>query len=134
MFFLGWGGLSGVLSASACPTAGHVPSGRGFDTSLAYFFQINDYWTQGMSGSEGACCNKITKTRPSELRDLWLDDRPAKGLNGTAYLWLGLGWIGVRQLLVDFTAPRRSSAPPPHTPHAMMIARGHVRCASHAAR
>eukprot|EP01052_Picozoa_sp_SAG31_P017791 SAG31_NODE_1232_length_9211_cov_31.167581_5_plen_168_part_00 len=35
-------------------TAGHIPRGRGFDTALGYFFQINDYWTQGMSGSEGA--------------------------------------------------------------------------------
>lgn len=34
-------------------TRGHIPAGRGFARSLAYFFQINDYWTQGMVGSEG---------------------------------------------------------------------------------
>ena len=43
-----------------------------------YFFQINDYWTQGMVGSEGSGCS-------NGHVDLWKDTGPATGLNATAY-------------------------------------------------
>lgn len=59
-------------------TQGHIPHGRGYNSSLGYFFQINDYWTQGVVGSEGHGC-------PEAKVDLWLDDGPARGLNGSAY-------------------------------------------------
>jgi hypothetical protein len=46
------------------------------DARLRY--QINDYWSQGMVGSEGHGC-------PEAKVDLWLDEAPARGLNGSAY-------------------------------------------------
>ena len=59
-------------------TQGHIPHGRGYNSSLGYFFQINDYWTQGMVGSEGSGC-------AAAKVDLWMDEQPASDLNGTAY-------------------------------------------------
>ena len=59
-------------------TQGHTPHGRSYNSSLGYFFQINDYWTQGMVGSEGHGC-------PEAKVDLWLDAGPAKGLLFSAY-------------------------------------------------
>lgn len=84
-------------------------------SSLGYFFQINDYWTQAPVGSEGSAChNGLVVSHPlhghygcpvpascppvtataaapspshcsSSSQDLWEDDVPATGLNATAY-------------------------------------------------
>jgi arylsulfatase I/J len=66
-------------------TAGHTPHGRGYHSSLAYFYQVNDYWTQAFVGSEAASCERNTSTPPSQYRDLWRDTGPARSENGTAY-------------------------------------------------
>ena len=53
-------------------TPDHTPQGRGFDTSLNYFYHANDYYTE-TAGS----CNK------TKIVDLWDTDKPANTLNGT---------------------------------------------------
>ena len=57
-----------------------IPKGRGFNRSLCYFSQINDYWTQTREVRE---CVKYGL--PENINDLWKDDKPAYGLNGSAY-------------------------------------------------
>jgi len=52
---------------------GHIPTGRGFDTSLGYLAAAEDHWTQQREGCLG------THT------DLWKNNGPAYGLNGTEY-------------------------------------------------
>jgi arylsulfatase I/J len=93
-------------------TAGHTPSGRGFDTSLGYFFQINDYFTQGMSGSEGSACNKLLNTtKVKDLKDLWLDTGPATALAGSAYEEV-LFEAQLMQVLHDYNASHTHSPAP----------------------
>ena len=53
-------------------TPDHTPQGRGFGTSLNYFYHANDYYTE-RAGS----CNK------TPVVDLWDTDKPASTLNGT---------------------------------------------------
>ena len=72
-----WGAFAGKWDVGFA-TQGHIPAGRGYASSLAYFFQINDYMTQGMVGSEGNQC-------PDGKVDLWEDFAPAHHLNSTAY-------------------------------------------------
>ena len=48
----------------------HVPSGRGFETSLGYFTHRNDYWDQTSPEVE-------TCVDASSYRDLWHDNGPA---------------------------------------------------------
>eukprot|EP01083_Nonionella_stella_P061552 160376_1 len=59
-------------------TFDHTPRGRGYNTSLIYFEHKNDYWTQVQMQS--GCL----KTTPG-IVDLWKDDKPAYGMNGTKY-------------------------------------------------
>ena len=53
-------------------TPDHTPKGRGFDSSVNYFYHANDYYTE-----EAGSCNK------QQIVDLWETDKPAYGLNGT---------------------------------------------------
>ena len=53
-------------------TPDHTPQGRGFDSSLSYFYHANDYYTE-----EAGNCHK------SRIVDLWDTDKPAYNLNGT---------------------------------------------------
>ena len=53
-------------------TPDHTPLGRGFDSSLNYFYHANDFYTE-TAGS----CDK------HKIVDLWDTDKPAKELNGT---------------------------------------------------
>ena len=53
-------------------TPDHTPQGRGFDSSLSYFYHANDYYTE-----EAGSCHK------SHVVDLWDTDKPAYNLNGT---------------------------------------------------
>ena len=59
-------------------TFDHTPRGRGYNTSLIYFEHKNDYWTniQMQSG-----CLQSTPG----IVDLWKNNQPAYGLNGTKY-------------------------------------------------
>ena len=63
----------------------HTPLGRGFDSSLAYFFQANDYWTMRTYASEASGCDAYLNASSELVVDLWEDDRPARALNGTAH-------------------------------------------------
>ena len=53
-------------------TSDHTPKGRGFDSSLSYFYHANDYYTE-----QAGECNK------TRIVDLWDTDKPASNLNGT---------------------------------------------------
>ena len=50
----------------------HTPKGRGFDTSLGYFYHGNDYYNETI----GSC-------NATPIVDLWDTDQPAHGINGT---------------------------------------------------
>ena len=54
-------------------TPDHTPQGRGFDSSLNYFYHANDFFTEHGGGP----CNK------TPMVDLWATDKPASSLNGT---------------------------------------------------
>jgi len=54
----------------------NIPIARGFDSSLGYFHGAEDHYRQVVHGNVN-CKRKYT--------DLWLDDGPAVGLNGTDY-------------------------------------------------
>jgi len=51
----------------------HIPYGRGFDSSLGFFSGGESHWDQRLSA-----CNGV-------YADLWDNDKPAYGLNGTDY-------------------------------------------------
>lgn len=53
--------------------------------SKGYFFQINDYWTQGTIKSEASACNGKASTPANQVVDLWSGVGGAASLNGTAY-------------------------------------------------
>ena len=57
--------------------SGNIPIARGFDTSLCYFHGAEDHYTQTVSGN--IRCGGGKKT------DFWLNEGPAKDLNGTEY-------------------------------------------------
>ena len=59
-------------------TPDHTPTGRGFDTSFNYFHHANDYFTQ----IEDNCTVDGT---PIGIVDLWKNNGPAYGENGTEY-------------------------------------------------
>ena len=59
--------------------SGNIPISRGFDTSLCYFHGAEDHYTQTVAGN--IQCGR-TKTKTT---DFWLNDGPAKDLNGTDY-------------------------------------------------
>ena len=54
-------------------TPDHTPQGRGFDTSLNYFYHANSYYNE----TGGGLCNN------THIVDLWDTDKPANTLNGT---------------------------------------------------
>ena len=60
-------------------TSTHIPSGRGYESFLGYYHHANDYYSEGVTyaanGEVNICDNNFT--------DLWLDDGPAFGMNGT---------------------------------------------------
>ena len=53
-------------------TPDHTPKGRGFDSSLNYFYHANDYFNE----RAGNC-------KKHSIVDLWDTDKPANTLNGT---------------------------------------------------
>lgn len=57
-------------------TPDHTPEGRGFETSFGYFHHANDYYSQ--AAFEDTFCKQ-------NITDLWNTDKPAYGINGTAY-------------------------------------------------
>eukprot|EP01084_Bolivina_argentea_P151770 264874_1 len=58
-----------------------IPKGRGFDTSMIYFNAMNDYFTQQLSLAKFPCMKQYNIS----LVDLWKNDGPLYGLNGTEY-------------------------------------------------
>lgn len=54
-------------------TSDHTPQGRGFQTSFGYFHHDNDYFTSRV----GSCL------KYGNVTDLWSNDHPAYGQNGT---------------------------------------------------
>ena len=78
-------------------TPKHLPTGRGYDTSLHYFEHKNDYWDQ--SCMQSICCRPFEKNlvhydepvvekskfQNLTITDLWDTHQPAYGLNGTDY-------------------------------------------------
>ena len=58
----------------------HTPMGRGYESFFGYFQHANDYYEQtvysAVPGSEGGCDTGV---------DLWENEGPAHGRNGTAY-------------------------------------------------
>ena len=72
---------------------GHIPHGRGFDTSLVYFEGAEDHWTQ-RSCCDPECIIPVTDSTvppPGEPNfngsayDFWLNEAPASHLAGTGY-------------------------------------------------
>eukprot|EP01084_Bolivina_argentea_P307533 531574_1 len=65
----------------------HTPHGRGYDTSLIYFEHKNDFWTnkQPQSGNTESGCINNTNYPDINIIDLWSNDGPAFGENGTMY-------------------------------------------------
>lgn len=55
-------------------TPAHIPTARGYDTSLHYFSGANDYWSSE-GGPESQC--------PEVFTDLWSSNGPAVGLNNS---------------------------------------------------
>lgn len=55
-------------------TPAHIPTARGYDSSLHYFTGANDYWTSASPG-ESQCKQVFT--------DLWQSEGPATGLNNS---------------------------------------------------
>eukprot|EP01064_Diplonema_japonicum_P010618 TRINITY_DN1785_c0_g1_i1.p1 TRINITY_DN1785_c0_g1~~TRINITY_DN1785_c0_g1_i1.p1 ORF type:complete len:532 (+),score=127.75 TRINITY_DN1785_c0_g1_i1:635-2230(+) len=59
----------------------HTPIGRGYESWLGYFHHANDYWTEKLpfqsTGTVDVCGNAFV--------DLWLNNGPALGMNGTVY-------------------------------------------------
>lgn len=56
-----------------CQSPGHIPTGRGYDTSFGYFDHTLDYWTERAYEQ----CPTFPTT------DLWANDAPAYGRNGS---------------------------------------------------
>eukprot|EP01084_Bolivina_argentea_P227466 384156_1 len=54
-------------------TFNQIPTGRGYDTSFGYFGHDNNYWNE----RDNIGCGAIV--------DLWENNGPAKGINGTQY-------------------------------------------------
>ena len=59
---------------AGCVTFDQIPTGKGFDTYFGYLHGANDYYTE-----YSRKCNN------TPVVDLWSDNQPAWGLNGTDY-------------------------------------------------
>jgi hypothetical protein len=86
-------------------SAAHTPRGRGFDSYVGYFDGFNDYlhaWsytacpemagldsniTYEHSAADRSKCTaaSVRERHLKSTTDLWLDDHPAHGLNGTGF-------------------------------------------------
>jgi arylsulfatase B len=63
-------------------TKTHLPAGRGFSSSLVYFEHMNEGFTQQIFPGGTAC----TLYGDGHIADLWSNDGPAVGLNGTDFV------------------------------------------------
>ncbi|XP_065179088.1 arylsulfatase B-like [Sycon ciliatum] len=61
-------------------TPDHTPIGRGFNTTFGYFHHFNDFYTEAAPRT----CT-FNKKVYSNITDLWMNDGPASGFNGTLY-------------------------------------------------
>lgn len=68
----------GKWHAGFASRSGNIPVARGFDTSLGYFHGAEDHYTQSVAGN-------IKCKGHTEFTDLWLNDGPASGINGSDY-------------------------------------------------
>ena len=83
-------------------TPDHTPKGRGFQSSLGYFFPSNDYYTE----KAGICLYNETHVTPV---DLWDTDKPATSLNGTGPANYEEGLF--KERLLDVVAQHNMSQP-----------------------
>ena len=60
-------------------TPRHSPTGRGYDTFLGYFHHANDYYNEQLPFT----ATGVASICDPEYVDLWLNDGPATGMNGT---------------------------------------------------
>ena len=66
-------------------TLGHLPHGRGYDTSLHYFHHANDYFTERTHNVSDTCPHDVYPMKGGGcFVDMWDTTRPAVGQNGTA--------------------------------------------------
>jgi arylsulfatase A-like enzyme len=69
-------------------TRDHLPTGRGYDSSLHYFHHANDFWSSKTHNTSDTCPHDVYPhwpTRPPGgcFTDLWDTDRPAIGRNAS---------------------------------------------------
>lgn len=62
-------------------TTSHLPTSRGYDTSLHYFHHDNDYWNSRVRATDAM---PICPNATGMLVDLWNTSRPATGLENPA--------------------------------------------------
>ena len=74
-------------------TGDHIPSGRGYDSSLVYFNMLNDYWVETFGQDNGRARNCSTAAHPANFTaiDLWDGGTPARGLNNSMGIGEGEG-------------------------------------------
>ena len=76
----GWATAAAGKWDAGMATPDHTPRGRGFNRSLVSFEHMTDRWTQRIFPG-GTACTLVDAT----IGDLWLDDAPARALNGTGF-------------------------------------------------